>query len=406
LDTWRWPADRPQREGSASVRYELPALFGGDNFPSIEAWRGHRRRLLDGLAEHIYGYTPADGSLAGVTLLSRQPVLGSRGIMTEWLMTVAGPRCSMDVPLLVFQPADSVPAGGSPVFLGMNIVGNHALTSLPGVRLGSWMPVTWPVRKIVERGYAVATLLHDSIEPDMDGGAWCGVRSLFQSADSLETQGPTQWGALGAWAWGLSRAREALATIEGLDGDRVIVHGHSRLGMTALWAAAQDERFAAAVSSESGLGGASLARHIEGEDIAFASSHFPYWFCGNYATFAGRDAEFPVDQHQLLALIAPRPIHVSSAARDRHADPEGEFLATLHASPAYELYGLRGTLPGPSRRKEFELTPAEASLVPAPDIGRRIGGALSYHVREGGHGVTESDWSVFLDFADANGLLP
>src|ERR1700744_3727709 len=153
------------------------------------------------MTEHIYGYTPVGGALAGVTLLSRQPVLGSRGTMTEWLMTVAGPRGSMDVPLLVIQPADTAAASGSPVFLGMNIAGNHALTSLPGARLGSRTPATRLVRKIVARGYAVATFLHDSIEPDMNGAAWRGIRGLFEDADALATQGPTQWGALGAWAW-------------------------------------------------------------------------------------------------------------------------------------------------------------------------------------------------------------
>jgi hypothetical protein len=383
--------------------YELPPLLDTGETPSIEAWRRNRRRILDGLAEHIYGFTPDGGSLTEATLLARQPILGSRGTKSEWIMTVEGPRGSLDVPLVVFQPADPVVPAGSPVFLGMNIVGNHAVASLPGVRLGSWMPVAWPIRQILDRGYAVATLLNDSIEPDMDGAAWSGVRGLFEDADALVQQGPTQWGALGAWAWGLTRAREAVAAMDGLDGDRVIVHGHSRLGMTALWAAAQDEHFAAAVSSESGLGGASLARHKEGEDIQFASSHFPYWFCGNYATFAGRDSELPVDQHQLLALIAPRPLHVSSAAADRHADPEGEFLGTLHASPAYELFGLKGTLPPSYARNGFDLAPAEASTVPPPPLGRRIGGTLSYHVREGGHGVTELDWSIFLDFADANG---
>jgi hypothetical protein len=386
------------------VSYELPSLLDAGETPSIEAWRRNRSRLLDGLAEHIYGFTPDGGSLAELTLLSRQPMLGSRGTKTEWIMTVEGPRGSLDVPLVVFQPADPVVPEGSPVFLGMNIVGNHAVASVPGVRLGSWMPVAWPIRKILERGYAVATLLNDSIEPDMEGAAWCGVRGLFQDADALVTQDPTQWGALGAWAWGLTRAREAVGLMDGLDGDRVIVHGHSRLGMTALWAAAQDERFAAAISSQSGLGGASLARHREGEDIGFASSHFPYWFCGSYATFAGHDSEFPIDQHQLLALIAPRPLHVSSAARDRHADPEGEFLATLHASTVFELFGFRGTLPPSHSRNGLELTPADASMVSHPELGRRIGERLSYHVREGGHGVTESDWSVFLDFADANGL--
>lgn len=403
MDIWRWPDDRSAPVGaSAPPPYDLPRLLPDGERATIEAWNSRRGCLLGEFAEHVYGYTPTGGSLAGVTLQSRGSMEGSLGTQSHWIMTVQGPRGTRDVPLAIFEPADYAGPRGAPVFLGMNIVGNHAVVALPGLRLGSWMPVAWPLRQILGRGYAVATLLNDSIEPDVAGAAWSGVRGLFDSPADLDVQGPAQWGALGAWAWGLSRAREAIDAIDGLDGDRVIVHGHSRLGMTTLWAAAQDERFAAAISSESGLGGASLTRHIQGEDIAFASSHFPWWFCGNYAAFAGRDAEFPVDQHQLLGLIAPRPLHVSSADRDRHADPEGEYLATLHASSVYELFGRGGTLPPVHPRGGFELTPAEAVAVPPPEPGRRLGGALSYHVREGGHGVTEFDWSMFLDFADAN----
>jgi hypothetical protein len=400
-DDWRWPTAVDRRE---QARYaELPGLIDQGKAPSPAEWARRRRTLIDEFSELVFGYTPTTGRLADLVLLSRQEILGGRGVDSQWLMTVQGPRGTLDVPVRVMTPAaqESRPV---PLFLGMNITGNAGVGALPGIQMESWMPVAWPIRTILERGYAIGTLLNDSIEPDVAGGAWSGVRGLFDDFDSLRFQDATQWGALGAWAWGLSCAREAVASVPGVDGARVVVHGHSRLGMAALWAAAQDEAFAGAVSSQSGLGGASLARHRQGEDIAFASSHFPWWFCGNYASYAGRDAQLPVDQHQLLALLAPRPLHVGSADRDRHADPEGEFLATLHASPVYELFGHSGTLPANFPRKHFDVLPSEALSVPWPRLDERMGARLSYHVREGGHGVIEKDWLMYLDFARANGI--
>ncbi|MCL2795789.1 MAG: hypothetical protein FWD85_10830 [Microbacteriaceae bacterium] len=393
---WHWP---PNGAAPATrIAYELPELMPGAarDAVSTAAWRARRGALLDGLAETTYGFTPSGGGLAGLHLVHEQPHLN--GIRTDWLMTVAGPRGAMDIPVRSYRPA-APPAGGAPVFLGMNIVGNDQVEQMSGLPYGQWMPTAWPIRQILERGYGLVTLRHDEVEPDLDGAAWWGVRGLFDDIDGIRNRGPAAWGALGAWAWALSRTREAIAAMPGLDADRVIVNGHSRLGMTALWAAAQDEGFAAAISSESGLAGASLTRHVQGEDIAFASSHFPYWYCPNYAGYAHRDTEFPVDQHQLLALIAPRPLHVSSASEDRHADPEGEFLSTLHASPVYELFGRRGTLPA-GARAAFDLSPDEAAAVPPPPLRQSVGDTLSFHIREGGHGMTRFDWSVFLDFAD------
>jgi hypothetical protein len=401
MDEWRWPGSGDRASDEAYM--ELPPLLPSGLPATSEAWQRNRETLLGAFAENVFGYTPSGGSLAELTLCDSGPIFGSLGIVSHWLMTVEGPRGTLDIPLLVIIPS-SAPPRGAPMFLGMNITGNLGVGTYPGVRMASWMPVAWPLKLILERGYAIGTLLNDAVEPDAAGAGWCGVRGLFEDFDSLRTQGTNQWGALGAWAWGLSRAREAVASMDGIDGERVIVHGHSRLGMTALWAAAQDEAFGAAVSSQSGLGGASLTRHIQGEDIAFASSHFPWWFCGRYAEYAHQDGRLPVDQHQLLALVAPRPLHVASADRDRHADPQGEFLATLHASPVYELFGRSGTLPNGFRGSDLDVKPVEALRVPWPQLGERTGSTLSYHVREGGHGVTANDWRVYLDFAAANGI--
>lgn len=190
MHEWRWPDERAAERAEATpAAYSLPSLLGGAP-PTTQSWRRRRRALLDDFAESTYGYTPDSGSLAGLTLQSRQGGGDSPfGPCSHWMMTLRGPRGTLDVPLLIVEPLASA-AGGSPVFLGMNIIGNHAVGTVPGVRLDGWMPVAWPIRAVLERGFAVATLFNDSVEADEPGAAWCGVRGLFETSDDLITQGP------------------------------------------------------------------------------------------------------------------------------------------------------------------------------------------------------------------------
>lgn len=394
--------------------YELPALLelsDGSAVTDAAIWRERRRpELLALFSDHVYGRTPQDAvAVRSQVRESTDSALGGlarRQQVRLWF----GPGDGTDpaqphADVLIYSPADA--RGPVPAFLGLNFYGNHATTADPAVQLPTgWVPQRpalgmpehrateaaravnarrWPAEAVLQRGYALVTAYAGDFDPDFHDGFHNGIHPLFES--QAESRPENAWGTIGAWAWGLSRILDYLGQVPAIDENRVAVLGHSRLGKTALWAGAQDERFALVISNNSGCGGASLARRNFGESIKRINSTFPHWFAPRYRTYAGREAELPIDQHALIALMAPRPVYVASATEDLWADPRGEFLSAWHAGAVYELFGHAGL-------------PSDA--FPEPD--RSLQGRVGYHRRTGKHDVLLADWQHFLDFADRHGL--
>ena len=383
-----------------------PLIFNdGTRVTDARAWRDKRRAEVVQLFEtHVFGRSPGrPDNLLFVTNSMDAKALSGKATRKEITIYLAGTKDGPSMNLLLYLPNQkSKPA---PVFLGLNFSGNQCVTDEPGIKISQrWMRPSkdsgvvnnrateatrgsstnaWCVATLIERGYGTATVYYGDLEPDHAEGWKDGIRGYY-----LKQQGQTDfasdaWGAIGAWAWGLSRAMDYLETDQGVDAKRVAVHGHSRLGKTALWAGAQDERFAIVISNDSGEGGAAISRRHFGENIAHLNKSFPHWFNSNYKKYSDHESDLPLDHHMLVALSAPRPIYVASAEDDQWADPKGEFLACKYAEPVYLRLGAAGLGTG-----EW------------PPVNQPVGKTIGYHMRTGKHAITPYDWQQYLDFAD------
>lgn len=362
-------------------------------------WARRRTELVQLFAEQVYGQTPRQPvKLRFQTTQTSNDALGGLAIRKQVSIFFTDYPQLPPIDVLIYLP--KAVKQQVPVFLGLNFCGNHCVTGEGDVTLSNrWMAnagggVTvnnratekargtqeqrWAIETILKRGYGLATAYYGDIEPDYPQGWRLGIRSVL--GDTTRTD---NWGAIGAWAWGMSRLLDYLQTESAVDAKRVIAIGHSRIGKAALWAAAQDERFAAVISNESGEGGAALSRRWYGETVERINTSFPHWFCGNYKAYNKRVADLPVDQHELLALAAPRPLYVASADGDQWSDPHGEFLSAVQAEPVYRLFGRMGL---------------GTSTFPAVD--QPVGQTVRYHNRTGKHDVTDYDWNQYLRFAD------
>ena len=388
--------------------YKLPELlttFDGKPVEDVSAWESVRRpEILDVFREQMYGTIPEKQVNVEFNVHEKwNNVLDGLAIMKEVDLIFSNENGKDSARLLLFLPSDS--KGPVPVFLGLNFYGNSTTHPSGHISLHhSWVrdnPLflvsdnkldnqsrgvrdsRWPVEYILRHGYGLGVIYYGDLDPDFDDGFQNGLHPLFYT-DGQTKPTENQWGSIGLWSWGLSRALDYLETDNDVDNEKVIVFGHSRLGKTSLWAGAQDQRFAGVISNDSGCGGAALSRRKFGETIVIINKAFPHWFNDYFNRYSNHEENMPFDQHMLISLMAPRPVYIASAAEDEWADPHGEYLSGYYAGPAYKLYGKN--IPASE----------ESPAVNNP----RMTESVSYHIRSGGHDVTRYDWAQYIRWAE------
>jgi hypothetical protein len=382
--------------------FDLPdPLVCADGSPvtDLETWRAKRRPEIFRMIEAFqYGRVPARPESMTFDVFDPGTAAFEGRAVRKQVTIAFDAEKKRTLDLLLYLPADA--PGPVPVLINIGWVANNLAVQDPGVKPGRrWNPQSrsyetatesrsmfrlQAIPQLIARGYGIAHFNYNDIEPDHLDGFSSGIRSHYLEAGQ-SAPADDQWGAIAAWGWGISRVIDYLETDPDVDGQRIAITGVSRLGKTALWAGARDERVACVIASVSGSGGASLNRRNYGERPAhlLAPTRYPYWFAPGFAAWVGREHEAPWDSHMILALIAPRPVLLQTGSTDRWSDPYGELVAARAATPVYHLFGLKGI-----------------ESYPQPPAGVPSLHALGYLMHDGGHGTVPADWPVFLDFMD------
>ena len=359
--------------------YTLPELLtaaDGMKVTSAEAWRASRRaEVIDLFRTHVYGRSPARPESQTFEVVKVNPhALDGQATLKRVRVTVAGPKGRLSTTMSIFLPNSATKP--VPLFL---LLSHRDPSSTDWTR--KIKRPFWSVEQIIARGYGTAAIQVTDFAPDRRDGKKQGIHTILDDPGAGSGDG---WGTLAAWAWTGSRAMDYFETDDEIDSAQIAVVGQSRGGKTALWAGARDERFAMAVSNCSGCGGAALSRRRFGETVKQINTNFPHWFCDNFNKYNDAEDKLPIDQHMLIALMAPRLAYVASAEDDLWADPMGEFLAAKHAGEVYRLFDLKGL--------DAESIPPVESPVHTGRIG--------HHIHGGKHDLIEYDWQRFMDFAD------
>lgn len=362
---------------------ELMRTFSGAEVKTREEWEKVRApELLAKFEKEEYGRRPAaacERSRISFEVYDDRPAMGGKAVRKLVRCRYKGPNGEFVFPFTAYIPKSAKPV---PAFI---LAANIKRSTIDGDgALGSEF---WPVEEIVSRGYATAAFRVDFVAADKKGAGFS--QGIFPAVQLEGERNDESWATLSAWAWADSRLLDWMETEPLIDARRVGVVGHSRGGKTAILAGVTDRRFAMICSNDSGCSGAKL-NHIalpRSEHISNILKNFPYWFCANYRKYAGKEMDMDFDQHELLALIAPRLLCVASATNDDWAGQLGEWYAAKLASPAWELYGKKGLV---------------ADKWPEPEKPQQEG-CVSYHLRTGKHFLDSYDWKCYMDFADRHG---
>jgi len=391
---WGWSRERKEFDSDVIYdetlipHYDLPPLLvsaEGEKIETAQAWKTVRRpQIMSLFSNLIYGRVPIPETPIKTEFVVRKTdpdFMGGKATRKDVLIRLSNENGRVEMLVLIFVPNQA--AGPVPAFMKHSFNNTRSddfkAHPLRPIRLRNG----WPLGKFFERGYAFVAVYQQDLVGHNEVEFSHGIHPLFYKKGQSFPKAH-EWGVLSAVAWGAMRAMDYLETDIDIDSNRVAIMGHSKMGKATLWTAAQDERFALAISAQSGCAGAALWRRRSGETLAKMVTRFPYWLCRNAWKFVDREDDLPVDQHMLLACIAPRPVYIHSGVKDTWADARGEYLSAYHASDVYHLLGLKGLT--------SETSPPVGTAIIKSDVG--------YHIRQGGHSIEMYDWERFLDFAD------
>ena len=368
--------------------YDLPPLLvtaEGERVTTAKQWRNVRRpQILSLFSNLVYGRVPEPESPIEMKFEVRKTdpdFMQGTATRKDVRIRFSNDRGKAEMLVLVFVPNQA--GGPVPAFMKHSFNDTKSRDFEASTLQRGRLRNGWPLGKFFDRGYAFVAVYQQDLVGHNEVEFLSGIHPLFYKKGQSFPKA-REWGVLSAVAWGAMRAMDYLETDDDIDHTRVAIMGHSKMGKAALWTAAQDERFALAISAQSGCAGAALWRRRSGETLEKMVTRFPYWLCRNAWKFVNQEDDLPVDQHMLLACIAPRPVYVHSGVEDTWADGRGEYLSAYHASEVYRLLGKKGLT--------SEASPPVGEAIIESDVG--------YHIRPGGHSITMYDWDRFLDFAD------
>lgn len=358
--------------------YQLPELLRterGTTINDVKSWEKLRRpEILTLFDKHIYGQVPTDFDKIDFSVRNEDlQAMDGRAHLKEVEIKIIRRGKSALVNLTLF-----IPNGNKKPVPGFLLIHNLDKRNISTSR--DTISESWPAEKVIEAGYAIASLRLKESTPDDEVKYKDGVLRLYPERQLMDEGMKT----IGSWAWAASRIMDYFEKDAQIDERRIAIVGHSRSGKTALWTAVSDKRFAMAIANNSGNTGAALSRRNFGETVNRINTRFPHWFNNNYKKYNNNEKNLPIDQHMLIALIAPRPVYITSASEDLWSDPLGMFLAEKEVEKVYQLYGLKSNLP------------SQHPTVNSP-IYKSV---LGYHMRNGKHDLTKYDWKQFIKFAN------
>lgn len=382
--------------------YVLPDLFVGANGKRVKSardWSGRRRaEVLKLLEENQFGpMPPRPRSMTFDVFDKGTPAFGGKAVRKQVTIGFLKDHPDLKMDMVIYLPANA--KGRVPLLLNLSFSAYNQIIDDTGLKVGEiWnregrkikadgapgFGGKLNVEQFIDAGLGFATVYYGSIEPDLKEGYNHGIRGAYLKPGQTQP-GDGEWGAISAWAWGLSRAMDYFETDKTIDSKRIAIQGASRLGKTVLWAGARDTRFAMVLASVSGEGGAAISRRNFGETVAHISdpSRYHYWWAPRYHTYSNDVSKMPIDGHMLVALIAPRPLLLQTGSTDHWSDPKGEFVSAVAAEPVFRLFGQSG--PG-------------TTVMPAPGDRSLSMNRLGWYMHDGGHAVLPEDWNLFIEY--------